>query len=656
MRKVCIVSTCAFTAAFAAFCDTAVWLESGTGGWSSPDRWVDGKVPVPSVASPWTVTIPDCANAVVTDADKEYFEALGQLNINSNAVLTVTNDADLALSCPLTGGIEMRIVKLGTGTLALKYTQTKYQFNTEKAGSRWEVYDGALATDSCGLAGPIEFRCPVGVWAPGVFRLDTACQVQLRGLYGDGTVEIPSSLGEPLVFAQNQAGSPNDFSGMFKTDNTSYKFIFNGAYQKISDPDVAGSLKSPEIGGGARLALTAFPDTLQFRKSGTSELEYIGNGQSVGGKISYVNNVCHGKLNAGPDGDVKFTTKFILNASKMCVFELTGENRTASEFAGTVYYSSDEEVCSGYVKKTGSGTWRIISNVLKNNGTVGVESGRLEYMKIAERGTDCSLGTANITHSEYTGAKNDDNAKHYACLIGNGETDLENFPVLAYVGTGSATIEERAVAVRGVGGFASENAALDWTGFYSDQEGENVLVLSGAAEGCIARSVTNGVGVLSVMKTGAGSWTLDGNVDFSGGISVKEGTLTLNLDAGETDFVKMASVSSVAVAEGATLVSDKQVPVSAIVFDSSEGAGTIDGFSFPETGRLEIKGKGTDLEPVGSVTIPYEFKNCKDAANISKWTLSMDGEDVKADEFLITVGASGIVAKYLPPGFQIIIR
>ena len=97
MKKVCIASACAFAAAFAAFCDTAVWLESGTGGWSSPNRWVDGKVPVPSADNPWTVTIPDCANAVVTDADKEYFEALGQLNINSHAVLTVTNDADLAL-------------------------------------------------------------------------------------------------------------------------------------------------------------------------------------------------------------------------------------------------------------------------------------------------------------------------------------------------------------------------------------------------------------------------------------------------------------------------------------------------------------------------------------------------------------------------------
>ena len=50
------------------------------------------------------------------------------------------------------------------------------------------------------------------------------------------------------------------------------------------------------------------------------------------------------------------------------------------------------------------------------------------------------------------------------------------------------------------------------------------------------------------------------------------------------------------------------------------------------------------------------YKNCNNTANISKWTLSMDGEDVKAEEFLITVGASGIEAKYLPPGFQIIIR
>ena len=651
MRKVCIVSTCAFTAAFAAFCDTAVWLESGTGGWSSPDRWVDGKVPVPSADKPWTVKIGDSVNAVVTDADKAYFEAMGQLTLGSNAVLTVTNDADLALSCPLTGGIEMKVVKLGSGTLTLRYTQTKYQFNTEKTGSRWLIRDGVLAVDSCETSGVMEFRCPVGVWSPGVLRLDSKTTVQLRGLYGDGKVEIPAPV-ETMTFAANN-GADNDFSGVFDAGNSSFYITVNGGHQKISNPDTAAALYKPRfVGSGtSRLALASFPDSAMSVRAG-AEIEYMGSADQIAGEISFQNNGYHLKFNAGENGGTRFTTELNPQTGKMSIIEFTGDNATASVYNGSLGMSKSE--CALYIKKTGSGTWRLASTRSDNHGTIAVEQGTLEFETVKERGEGCSLGTANLTHSEYTGDKDGAKVVPYACLVGGGND--EACPVLCYVGSASATIANRAVAIKGIGGFASNGGVLDWTGFSSAQSGMNTLVLSGSAEGCIARSVTNGVGVLSVMKTGAGSWTLDGNVDFSGGISVKEGTLSLNLDAGETDFVKMASVSSVAVAEGATLVSDKPVPANGIVFDASEGAGTIDGFSFPETGRLEIKGKGTDLELAGSVTIPYEFKNCKNMANISKWTLSMDGEDVKADEFLITVGASGIVAKYLPPGFQIIIR
>ena len=651
MKKVCVASACALVLASVAVGDTAVWLETGTGGWASPERWKDGKVPVPSVASPWTVTIPDCANAVVTDADKEYFEALGKLNINSNAVLTVTNDADLALSCPLTGGIEMKVVKLGSGTLTLRYTQTKYQFNTEKTGSRWLIRDGVLAVDSCETSGVMEFRCPVGVWSPGVLRLDSKTTVQLRGLYGDGKVEIPAPV-ETVTFAANN-GADNDFSGVFDAGNSSFYITVNGGHQKISNLDTAAALYKPRFmgSGTSRLALASFPDSAMSVRAG-AEIEYMGSADQIAGVISFQNNGYHLKFNAGENGGTRFTTELNPQTGKMSIIEFTGDNATASVYNGSLGMSKSE--CALYIKKTGSGTWRLASTRSDNHGTIAVEQGTLEFETVKERGEGCSLGTANLTHSEYTGAKDDNKAVPYACLVGCGND--EACPVLCYVGSVSAVIANRAVAIKGIGGFASNGGTLDWTGFTSAQSGMNTLVLSGTAEGCIARSVTNGVGTVAVTKVGSGTWTLDGDVDFAGGVNVKEGMLSLGLDADDSDARKMSEVSSVSVAEGATLVSDKQVPVGAIVFDASEGAGTIDGFSFPETGHLEIKGKGTDLELAGSVAIPYEFKNCKNAANISKWTLSMDGEDVKADEFLITVGASGIEAKYLPPGFQIIIR
>lgn len=654
MKKVCIASACALVFSTIAVGDIAVYLESGSGGWSSPDRWQDGKVPDPNGAgAPWTVKIGDCVNAVVSDGDKVYFETMGQLTLGSNSVLTVTNDYDLALSCNVTGGIESRVVKLGDGVFTLRYANTYYQFNIEKSGSRWEIKDGTLAVDACALTKGPEFRCPVGVFSPGVLRLDSRLAVQLRGLYGDGVVELPeSATAETLTFAANQADAPNDFSGSFRFHNNFYLSI-NGGYQKISNPDTAAALFKPKFlgAGSSRLALAAFPASAMSVRAG-AEVEYLGSADTVAGEMNFQNNGYHLKFNAGENGGTKFTTELNPQKTKMGIIEFTGDNAVASVYNGSLGMSQSE--CAVYIKKTGAGTWRIGPSASGNRGTIAVEQGTLEFETIKERGEGCSLGRGDITHSEYTGDKDDTKAVPYACLVGGGNDEV--CPVLCYVGSASATIVNRAVAIKGTGGFASNGGILDWTGFTSAQSGMNTLVLSGTAEGCIARSVTNGVGTVAVAKDGSGTWTLDGDVDFAGGVNVKEGALTLRLDAGDSGARKMSAVSSVSVAAGATLVSDKVVPANGIVFDVDEGAGTIDGFSFPATGNLEIKGKGTDIKSAVSVTIPFEFKNCTDVANISKWTLSMDGEDVKADDFVICVGASGIVAKYTPPGFQIVIR
>ena len=120
-----------------------------------------------------------------------------------------------------------------------------------------------------------------------------------------------------------------------------------------------------------------------------------------------------------------------------------------------------------------------------------------------------------------------------------------------------------------------------------------------------------------------------------------------------SQYVKMSSVSSVSVSAGAKLVSDKVVPANAIVFDADEGAGTIDGFSFPAEGVLELKGCGSAL--AGDVNIPLCFTNCTGLSNIAGWTLSMEGKPVEPDKYEITASSSGIVVRHLVPGFIMIV-
>lgn len=212
----------------------------------------------------------------------------------------------------------------------------------------------------------------------------------------------------------------------------------------------------------------------------------------------------------------------------MMVLELTGDNTVASELAGTLPYEG--RAYAAYVKKTGSGTWRIGNYSYGNHGTYDIRKGTLEYTQLAEKGGISSLGTATICHFEYDGARDDTKAVDYTVVIGDGTTAMApDTATLKYVGADAKTIKERPVVIKGAGRFASDNAAIDWTGFTSLIPGENTLILGGAASGNVARGVADGAGTLSLMKDGAGSWTVN-NPGTSGDLAVKAGRLDVKVN------------------------------------------------------------------------------------------------------------------------------
>ena len=214
---------------------------------------------------------------------------------------------------------------------------------------------------------------------------------------------------------------------------------------------------------------------------------------------------------------------------------LSGDNACPAVFNGSFNMGMTQDKTQNlacYLKKTGTGTWRFTAANKANRGTVAVEKGTIEYESIAERGISCSLGDASILHSEYTGVRDNSKEVGYAYLLGDGTLAAAGDNTVAtmkYVGESKVSITGRTVAVKGSGRFSSSSASMHWSGFTSATSGENELILGGDALGCTASGVTNGIGILSVVKDGEGDWTVEGEFDFSGAVEARKGVL--NIDA-----------------------------------------------------------------------------------------------------------------------------
>jgi len=77
----------------------------------------------------------------------------------------------------------------------------------------------------------------------------------------------------------------------------------------------------------------------------------------------------------------------------------------------------------------------------------------------------------------------------------------------------------------------------------------------------------------------------------------------------------------VSVASNALLKAVGHVPLRSLRIDCAAGAGTIDGFVFPETGRLDVLNA-----PGGMVALPGVFQNCADLGNVKRWDVFVNGE------------------------------
>lgn len=216
-------------------------------------------------------------------------------------------------------------------------------------------------------------------------------------------------------------------------------------------------------------------------------------------------------------------------------FVLMGSNTEECVIAGDAIPDKSEDENPIFFTKRGTGTWRFADGALaRGTGGMAIEEGTLRFDSIADIGTSCSLGLATMLTSNYWGAVAEKLFVPYAYALGADGKE----PTFEFVGTACSASRDRATVLKGAGGrlrsASANNSAVVMNGFSSLGTGDRTLTLDGETKaegvGNIASDITDGGGVVHVVKEGAGEWTLAGEQSFHGALTVKEGTLCIRQD------------------------------------------------------------------------------------------------------------------------------
>ena len=215
---------------------------------------------------------------------------------------------------------------------------------------------------------------------------------------------------------------------------------------------------------------------------------------------------------------------------------LTGSNTVTCVVSNKFGRSHvDNPGSSFYITKKGTGTWRFYEypGDTKLTGVIGVEEGVLECSTLRDAGIRSALGYATeLYENENNSVANGLAHVDYANFLG-GEVTMGT---LRYLDELPRTISNRLLALKGAGRIEAPNCvAFNWSGVTSLGEGEKSLtVVCVAGQTNTFANITNGAGVVSVAKEGAGDLVLTGELSFSGDLSsAGGGTLTVRDITGE---------------------------------------------------------------------------------------------------------------------------
>ena len=186
-----------------------------------------------------------------------------------------------------------------------------------------------------------------------------------------------------------------------------------------------------------------------------------------------------------------------------------------------------------HLVKRGTGAWRMANctNDQVFAGGISVEEGTFQFDSIGAKGQYSAVGTSARLFQPVLATYNPEYAVDYAFALGmtNASGAATTEGTFEYTGTNSTLVWSRPLVLKGHGRIKNDTAKnFRFRGISALGAGEHTLTLDGTGIGTneIA-DITDGRGTVSVVKTGAGNWTISGTNTFSGDLDVQGGRLTV---------------------------------------------------------------------------------------------------------------------------------
>lgn len=348
----------------------------------------------------------------------------------------------------------------------------------------------------------------------------------------DSKLCINGARDEPTVFSGVMSGfeqfMPQGHTWYTGISNTIGTVIRAGGYDGVGDSGITGFMTFAGANGEAS---SLGCGSIDARSS--ARFLYLGTTGETIERSASIWDTGNAPLtwDAGAYGGLLFNGSFSACGSDGAQqrLVLTGSNTVTCVLSNKFARNHVSDPGSSFhITKSGTGTWRMCERTGSLlSGVIGVEEGVLEFDTLREKGSDSALG--NATELFEDACENADNGLKtvpYAHFLGGSGTS----GTLRYLGETSRTIRHRPIALKGDGRVEAPNCdVLNWIGVSGLGEGEKTLTVD-CGEGQTNRyaNITDGDGVVSVRKDGAGDLVLSGELSFSGDlVSSGGGCLTV---------------------------------------------------------------------------------------------------------------------------------
>lgn len=495
---------------------------------------------------------------------------------------------ELVLSCPITGRLvgggmgRGKIVKRGAGRLKLVTStldgsgkgvpdssgNARYDYSY---GTSFLVEEGSLCLhpdlanqDHCSYVQDVVISNGAVFFSPSLVtensNVSRGVLVVSGSLKGAGTLTNANAADRPLEF--RGVDEMSVFDGQI---TGGVRLICKGKLRLTNvNSTYCASMGVQPSGNDCVLELASLGRDGQPSAAGkTTQFSPVGNGTSAGAILRYVGNgetcdkgiLYYGTtftLDGGSHGGLKLTDYISgynqadggtgVNPTTMCILNLAGSNTVPCEIAcnlrqwyGLPSSKGASDYCTTntfYVVKSGPGIWTMNCPGTDMAGVFGIEEGVLRFGDIAERGLRCSLGTATVLQRKNTSVRTSANDVSYAYEL--GVAGKEESGLLEYIGNGrtNSTCVSRPAVLNGIGGFCNSTSnAFRFANVSGGSSGKKTLILDG--EGTLESAVydiADGKGTVGIEKRGSGTWSIGGDLAFSGPVAVTGGKLIIRND------------------------------------------------------------------------------------------------------------------------------